>query len=330
MPDSRLAFLIAVAAWTSVACCVAQPLVYEGTHGPGHGRHIVLVAGDQEYRSEESVPALARMLAERQGFRCTVLFPIHPQTGQIDASVTGNLPGPEALRRADLMVLFLRWLELPDAQMKEIVDYTNSGRPILGLRTSTHAFNYRQRPDSAYAKYSFRSKDPEGGYGRRILGETWINHYGAHEKESTRGIPAPGMEKHPILRGVSDVWGASDVYGITTLEGDATPLLMGQVLAGMDPASPPSPGKQLVPVAWIKNYVAESGARGRAVTTTMGHPLDFRNPGFRRMLVNACYWLLGMERQISPTSPIDLVGPYDPSPIGLGKHRTGLRPADLQ
>jgi hypothetical protein len=308
----------------SLACQSAQPpspLVYEGKRGPGKGKHIVLVVGDQEYRSEESMPALARILAEHHGFKCTVLLPINPETGQVDSSVNYNIPGLEALRKADLMVMFLRWLELPDEQMKEIIDYTNSGRPIVALRTSTHPFNYQKRKDSPYAKYSWRGTSLEGGYGRQVLGETWVSHHGAHQKESTRGVPAPGMEKHPILTGVKDVWGPSDVYTITTLSGDSKPVLMGQVLAGMEPTSPPNPAKGMMPVAWIKSYTGESGKTARVFTTTMGHNGDFLNEGFRRMVVNACYWALGMEKKISAKSRVDFVGPYQPSPIGIRRRK---------
>ena len=167
----------------------------------GKGKHIVLVVGDQEYRSEESMPALARILSERHGFKCTVLLPINRQTGQVDPQTIDNIPGLEALRKADLMVLFARWLELPDEQMKEIVDYTNSGRPMVGLRTSSHPFNYRKNLTSPYARYSYNSKEFDGGYGRQVFGETWIRHYGVHQKESTRGVIAPGMERAPDSEG---------------------------------------------------------------------------------------------------------------------------------
>ncbi len=271
----------------------------------GKGKRVVFVVADQEYRSEESMPVFAKMLEAHHGFRCTVLMPANPK-------ISDNLPGLEALDNADLMVLFLRFQELPDAQMKHIIDYTNSGRPIVALRTSTHAFNYQKNPASPYARYSFRSREFEGGYGRQVLGETWVGHYGAHQKESTRGIPAPGMERHPILRGVREVWGPSDVYAITTLTGDAKPVLLGEVLSGMEPTSPPNPNKKPVPVAWIKTY-----NRARVFTTTMGHAGDFLNEGFRRMLVNACCWALGMESKIPARAKVDLVGPYSPSPIGF-------------
>lgn len=299
--------------------CLAAPLV---ARAPGRGKRIVFVVGDQEYRSEESMPALARILAERHGFECTVLLPVNRRTGKVDPATVDNIPGLSALRSAGLMVLFTRWLELPDDQMKEIVDYTNSGRPIVALRTATHPFNYRGNKGSPYAKYSYDNKEFEGGYGRQVLGETWVRHYGLHEKESTRGVIAPGLENHPILRGVHDVWGASDVYAVTTLTGDSKPLLMGQVLAGMDPSSPPDPARsQLMPIAWIKTYTGDRGKTDRIFVTTMGHALDFTNQGFRRMLVNACYWALGLEKKIDPASNVDFVGPYNPNPIGEGKSK---------
>ena len=238
MKRTALLFAGLAFSWASIAAGWAGPLVYKGERGPGKGKHIVLIAGDQEYRSEESLPALARILAVRHGFQCTVLFPINRETGQIDVETIDNIPGLDALSKADLVVLFMRWLELPDDQMKQIIDYTNSGRPIVALRTATHPFHYVKHKDSPYARYTWNNKEAgfEGGYGRQVLGETWVSHYGRHQKESTRGVIAPGMESHPILKGVKEIWGASDVYTITTLTGDSKPLVMGQVLSGMDPS----------------------------------------------------------------------------------------------
>ena len=306
----------------------ARWVTFGGNTGPGKGKHIVFVTGDDEYRSEESMPQLAKILAVHHGFKCTVLFAINKQTGEIDPGTLDNIPGLELLDKADLMVLFLRFRELPDEQMKHIIDYTNSGRPILALRTSTHAFRYKKHPESPYAKYSFRSKDPAGGYGRMVLGETWVSHYGKHQQESTRGIIAEGMQSHPIVRGIDEIWGPSDVYAITTLAGDSKPLVLGQVLAGMSPNDEPNPEKPPVPVAWIKTYTGSQGKPARVFTTTMGHAGDLKNEGFRRLLVNACYWCCGLEGKIPLRSKVDIVGRYEPNPIGIGKHKKGLKPSD--
>jgi len=306
------------------------PVVYEGGEGPGHGKQIVLIAADDEYRSEELIPQLAKILAKRQGFKCTVLFAIDRKDGTINPSQKDNIPGLVALKRADLLVLFARFRELPDEQMKSIIDYVNSGRPIIGLRTATHAFNYTKHKESPYAKYSFRSRDPKGGFGRLVLGETWVSHYGHHKHESTRGLIAKGMQGHPIVRGVKDIWGPSDVYGINTLSGDSKPLIMGQVLTGMRPTDSPHPTKKLTPIAWIKTYTGTSGKPARVFTTTMGHGGDLKNEGFRRLLVNACYWCLGMEKKIVAGSNVDLVGRYNPNPIGIGKFKKGLHLSDYR
>ena len=304
-------------------------VVYDGYDGPGKGKHVVLVAGDDEYRSEEVIPQLAKILAVHHGFKCTVLFAVNKETGEIDPTTQDNIPHLETLKTADLMVLFLRFRDLPDEQMKHVMDYTNSGRPIMGLRTSTHAFNFRKHKSGPHAKWSFRARgETQGGYGRQVFGETWINHYGAHQRESTRGLVAKGMESHPIVRGCEDIWGPSDVYAITTLLGDCKPVIMGQVLSGMKPDDKPNPQKKPVPVAWIKTYTGTKGKAARVFTTTMGHGGDLKSEGFRRLLVNACYWGMGLEDKIPARAKVDLVGEYKPNRIGMRGHKKGLKPED--
>ena len=303
-------------------------ITLEGSDGLGRGKKVVLIAADDEYRSEESIPALAQILADRHGFNCQVLFAIDPETGAIDPSVKDNVPGIEALDDADLMVLFARFRALPDDQMKHFVDYVESGRPIVALRTSTHAFNYEDK-SSRYSDLTWNSDDPKGGFGGKVLGETWVAHHGKHEVQSTRGVPAPGREDDPILRGVEDVWGPSDVYAVGELPEDSTTILLGQVLEGMSPTDSVVESKGTTPIAWTREIAGGSGEPSRIFVTTMGHPGDFANAGFRRLLVNACYWCLGMEAAIRPDSDVDLVFPYNPSPIGVGKHKPGVKPSDL-
>ena len=304
-------------------------VVYAGDRGPGRGREIVLISGDEEYRSEEALPMLGRILARHHGFKCTVLFAIDPETGMIDPELQTDIPGLHHLETADLMVLFTRFRELPDEEMKHIVDHTESGKPVIGLRTATHAFNYKRNPKSRYAKYSFESREFEGGYGRQVLGETWVNHHGRHGRESTRGVICERMAGHPILRGVDDIWGPTDVYGVAELTGDALPLVIGQVLTGMDPNDEPKPDTPTMPVAWIKNYLGDRGERSRVFCTTMGASVDFLSEGLRRLFVNACYWCLGMEDQIPEKCRVDCLGEYRPTYFGFGEHQRNLRPADF-
>ena len=169
-----------------------------------------------------------------------------------------------------------------------------------------------------------------GGFGRQVLGETWIDHYGQHNVESTRATIAPGMEQHPIVRGVGAIWGPSDVYAITRLTGDSKPLLLGHVLVGMKPSDPPNEKKAPVPVAWTKSYTGAQGKASRVFTTTMGHCGDLKCENFRRLLVNACYWCLGLEDKIPAKAKVDLVGDYNPNPIHGGGFKKNVKPSDYQ
>src|ERR1051325_11218528 len=181
--------LVAACAFLSIALAADDRLSLPGRQGPGKGKRVVLVSGDEEYRSEQALPQLARILADRHGFDCVVLFAIDPKDGAINPNYTGNIPGLEALDSADLLILFTRCRDLPDAQMKHIVDYVESGRPIVALRTATHAFDLKTSP--TYRRYSWNSKEWDGGFGRQVLGETWINHHGKHARNFREGPGKP-------------------------------------------------------------------------------------------------------------------------------------------
>src|SRR5882762_103663 len=150
-PLASLLTVLAALVTTNTAAA-SEWVVYEGKSGPGKGKHIVFLSGDEEYRGEEGLPQLAKILALRHGFKCTVLFSINPKTGEIDPNTTNNEPGIEALDSADLCVMALRFRAWPDPQMKHFVDYYLAGKPIIALRTSTHAFAYGSENKSAYAK----------------------------------------------------------------------------------------------------------------------------------------------------------------------------------
>jgi len=302
--------------------------------GKGRDKSIVLIAGDEEYRSEEALPQLGKILAAHHGFKCTVVFPIDPKTGIIDPNVNNNIPGLEALKEADLMIIATRFRNLPDKQMKHVDDYLKSGRPVIGMRTATHAFNIpRGKEYSHYGNnYGGDKKEWKGGFGRLVLGEKWISHHGGHKSESTRGIIAEGAMDHPIARGISDgdIWGPTDVYGVRLpLPGDSKPIVLGQVmkrkgprtndpLFGMRPTDDePATGKKndpMMPVAWTKSYLIPGGKKGKAFTTTMGASTDLLFEGTRKMLVNAVYWLLDMSDAIPESGTnVDIVGEFEPT-----------------
>jgi len=317
---------------SAVAQKSLQWLVYQGNEGPGKGKHIVFISGDEEYRSEEGLPMLAKILAERHGFKCTVLFALDLATNSINPENQTNIPGMEQLKTADLMVMLIRFRELPDEQMKHFVDYTNAGKPVVALRTSTHGFNYTRNKQSPYAKYSYNStiKGWEGGYGKQVLGETWIDHHGVHGKEGTRGLVNGLFKDHPILRGVKDIWTPTDVYGIRGLTTDSQVLLFGQSTNGMTASAPLSYAKSVMPVAWIKSHSSESGKKAKIFTTTMGASIDLVSEDLRRLVVNACYWATGLEQQIPEQNNVQIVGEYNPTMFGFGKYQRGLSPATFE
>ncbi|GJM28979.1 MAG: hypothetical protein DHS20C17_16140 [Cyclobacteriaceae bacterium] len=322
-----------------------QWLMFEGEQSKPH---VVLVSGDEEYRSEEALPQLAKILSKHHGFNCTVLFAQDPERpGIADPNYLHNIPGLEQLKKADLMVIFTRFRALPDDQMKHIDDYLISGRPVLGIRTATHAFRLDNAPfESSYLRYgNYYDQDDEwkGGFGRLILGEKWISHHGEHGHQSTRGIAAAGAENHAILNGIDEggVWGATDVYGVRLpLPGDSSPILLGQVvnrmgerdendpLLGMRPIDNELPvpimkkneqnqevsvdqNDPMMPVVWTKTYQLPGGKQGSVLTTTLGASVDLLQEGTRRMLVNGVYWLL--EQEVPAKANVDLVGSFKPS-----------------
>ncbi len=332
----RNILMITLVTLSSMSALQAEDLwiSFKGGEGPGKGKQIVLVSGDEEYRSEEGLPQLAKMLSTSHGFQCTVVFPIDPASGEINPDINNNIPGLEALKTADLMIIAARFRDLPDEQMQHVVDYIESGRPVIGMRTATHAFNIPS--GKKFAKYSWTSDDKsyEQGFGRQVLGETWISHHGDHGSQSTRGFVAKGQEKHPILRGIKDgdVWGPTDVYGVRMpLPGDSTPLILGQVVQGMkvsDPAVEGAKNDPMMPVAWVKSYPSASGKSARVFTTTMGSATDLENEGVRRLLVNAVYWATGLDDKITDKLNVKIIGDFKPSAFKFGGYIKGRKPMD--
>lgn len=316
---------------TVASQAVAQPVEYPGGKGPGKGKHIVFLSGDEEYRSEEGLPMLAKILSVRHGFHCTVLFPIDPVTGTIDPNNQTNVVGLSALAKADLVIMLLRFREFSDDQMKYFVDYLNAGKPIIALRTSTHSFAYSRNKQSPYAKFDWQSKEWPGGFGQQVLGDTWISHHGNHGSQSTRGVFNEKFKDHPVMKGVTDIWGPTDVYGVVHLPADADVLVYGQILEGMKPTDKPIDGPKnnpMMPLIWTRLYHGESGKSNRILCSTIGAAPDLQSEGLRRLLVNACYWGLGMEKKIKPNANVDYVGTYEPTYFGFGKFKKGVKPSE--
>ena len=334
--------LLLIAAALFTFRCSGAGVTYEGKHGPGHGKYIVLVAGDDaEYHSEEALPQLAKILAVHHGFKCTVLFSINPDDGTIDPRAKRNIPGLDVLREADLLVMFMRWRDLPDEQMKMLADYIESGRSILAIRTGTHPFAFKT--SKTYERYSWNStlSGWEGGFGRRVLGETWVEqqghygHHGLHGKESTRAVFIPGAESSPILRGISsgEIWVPTEVYEVRLpMQPTCHPLLLGEVLSGLLPNDSPVPGKvndPMMPVAWTNSYTGDAGKTARIFTSTMGAADDLESEALRRLFVNATFWTVGLETKIPSKADVSIVGEYHPHSFLSEDYTHGVKPKDL-
>ena len=320
---SLFAFLAIVLSFVQTSSA-EKPLSFEGTQGPGKGKHIVFLAGDHEYRSEESLPELARILAKHHGFKCTVLFNIDQASGEIVAG-NSNMPGMEALDTADLAVVFLRFQNFPPEQMKHLDDYLNRGGPVVGLRTATHAF--KMNANDPFSKYSFdsKAKDYELGFGHQVLGQTWVGHYGKNHSQSTRITMVDDKKSHPILSGVKDIWVQVGGYVGKPVDGEI--LTMAQPLNGMTPDSVADSTKPPMPSEWTRTYKSASGKISRVFTTLYGTPEDILNDGYRRMVVNGCYWALGIEASIKPDANIAFVGPFQPNTFAGEAFARGIKPA---
>ena len=152
---------------------------------------------------------LAKILAERHGFDCTVLFSWTDD--YIDPNHQEGLRGLEALDDAELMVIATRFRRPDAAAAAHVTRFLDAGKPVIGLRTATHAFAGRGRFGSGKDAIAF------GDFGIRVLGERWVRHHGGHKFEGCRGVIEAANADHPILRGVDNVFAPSDVYGVENL-----------------------------------------------------------------------------------------------------------------
>lgn len=319
------ALFLTIAATFSATRAEAQSLVFEGKDGPMKGKHVVLLSGDEEYRSEEALPMLGRLLAERHGAKCTVLFSLAAD-GTIDPNNQASVGDSAALDSADAIVMALRYRKWLDADMARFAKAIARGVPVVGLRTSTHAFNGLK---GEYARFN--------KFGKNVLGEEWVSHWGRHKSEATRGVIEPAAKDHALLRGVGDIFGDTDVYEAYP-PADATILVRGQVLKGMQPADAPADYKKkgrageqgvnapMMPVAWTRTHTNEAGTKNKILCTTLGSATDLASEGLRRLVVNGVYWGLGLD--VPAQADVAVVGEFTPTMYGFGGFKKGVKPAD--
>lgn len=305
----------------------ADRLVFDPPESEETPQHIVLVSGDEEYRTEETMPMLGKILSQKHGFKCTVLFALAEDgSGYIDPNNQQGIVGLESLQDADLMIIGTRFRK-PDAEgAKHIADFLNAGKPVIGIRTSTHAF----RGDGDFGGLSYND------FGMKVLGETWVSHHGKHKKEGARGIATDEGKEHPILSGVGDIFCPSDVYGVIHLTDADQILLRAAVTESLDPESPAIDGPKndpMQPFGWLHEYTTPDGSgKGKSFCTTGGASVDMLDEDLRRLIVNASYFLLG--REVPEKADVGFVDQFNPSFYGFIRDKSffknlDLRPEDL-
>jgi hypothetical protein len=291
--------------------------------GDANGKKIVIVTGDEEYRTEESGPMLGKILSQKNGFQVRVCFAINPDGGYIDPNNQQNIPGLEALAEADLMIISTRFRQLPDDQYAHIAAFLNAGKPVIGYRTATHAFTGKgQTGDFKWSNF-----------GLAILGETWAGHHGGHKRQGARGVVEEKNADHPVLNGATDVFATSDVYGTGNLDQQAaTILLRGAVTETLEEESKIIDGPKNDPMqalAWIREYTAPNGtAKGTAFCTTAGASDDFRSEGLRRLIVNAALFMTGLD--VPEKADVAYVDAFDPTFYGFIKEKDYFKTLDMK
>ena len=318
--------LLTLALLASVAQAQDYLEIAANPGGIGKGKTIVLVAGDEEYRTEETMPMLAKILAKTHGFNCVVLFSTDEKAGYIDPNNQKNIRGTEALDNADLMIIGTRFRQLPESQLAPFVRYLNAGKPVIGIRTATHAFSGGAKTGE------FKWAE----FGLKILGEKWVAHHGAHKKEGTRSVFETENLKHPVLRGVEEIFGTTDVYAVKNLDlSKATILLRGQVTESLHDRSYPVKGPKNDPMqalAWLFEYTTVDGkGTGKSFCTTMGASVDFSDEDLRRLIVNASLHLLGLE--VPAKADVAFIDPFKPTMYAALKSdhykQINLKPSDF-
>ena len=289
---------------------------------------IVFVIGDEEYRSEESMPMLAKILKREMNADITLCYSVD-SAGIIDPNRLDHIEGLEALKDADLMVMFARFRALPEEEAKYITDYAESGRPMVGFRTATHTFMYKDDSTMMHLNNEWPSK---------VFGQQWITHHGHFEDghgELTSVSILPDA-KTPILNGVKPFDAFSWLYHVNggdwKLSGDSKPFLEGKSLRSNHEEKGELDKFPLTnPVAWTKTYTGQSGMASRVFFTTLGHPYDFKIESMRKLALNGIYWALGKEADIPENGfNVDFVDTYEPNNSGFGdKFKKGMKPLIL-
>lgn len=267
--------------WAAAALIALQGAPAQAAAGPLAGRKVVFLIAENEYRAWQTLPAFGERLERQEGVRCEYLV------SSTDDKDTNRffIPRMEKVGGADLVVVFARRRALPAAQMAILRAYLDSGLPLIGIRTASHAFDAnmavaRKGGGPTAANLTLPAGlDEWKTFDRDVLGCSYHGHY--EPGVETVVTTPPSSRGHPLLRGVpASFRSPSWLYEVQPLAPGAQAVLLGEI-----PGKPPEP-------VLITNTGKQGG---RIVYTTLGHWEDFDQPAFRRVLVNSVFWALGLE-----------------------------------
>ncbi len=213
---------------------------------------VCLVSGSLEYHSSESLAEFQKYVEGNYAVKCSRAF--------IEGKDEEHLPGLENLADCDVMLLFTRRLKLSGEQLDRIKNYCTSGKPIVGVRTASHAIQ------------TWLDLDKE------VLGGNYRGHYDVGPVTEIK-IP-DGAKNSPLLAGVKPYRSAASLYKNEGLSADNEILMTGTI------------PEHTEPITWTRKYKG-----GRIFYTSLGHPQDFTEESFRRLLVNALFWTAGRAPQ---------------------------------
>ena len=236
--------------------------------------HVVIIVGTLHYSPELSMPVFAKEL-ERFGFRTTVVM----GEGNPETKIQNVLPGIDVLADADVAIFFMRFLKLPDIEWKPIEDYLRSGKPVIGLRTANHSFKY----PNDHPRYEWND-----GFGRRALGTPYI----VHQAGTTQISAVQKHRKHPVMTHVAKTnWESPGSLYLTRLQSGVIPLVTGVgqgkprlLERNVGPVMVDKIESDIVAWAWENEW------GGKVFATSLGHPGDFAEESFVRMLINGTCW----------------------------------------
>jgi type 1 glutamine amidotransferase/nicotinamidase-related amidase len=224
--------------------------------------HAVFLIGEREYGTRHTVPAFAEEELLPRNVRSTCVF----SASDTDSREKHDFPGFEALKTADLVFVSMRRRGLKPQHLDMLRAHLDAGKPLMGIRTASHAFHTRGKHPEGRA--GWEKFDPE------VLGGNYKGHHGKKPRVKVTVVDA--AEDHPILKGVKGFSSPGSLYRVRPLAKTAVPLLTGAI-----------PDAEPEPVAWTNTY-----GKSRIFYTSLGHADDFNEASFNRMLVNALFWAL--------------------------------------